>query len=76
MTTEVRADFGMCEESAIGGPPFYCPCNKPAVALLKWRGRSDAPIRGCASCLDHNGKNRGGEVVRYVDDWAHNGEPE
>lgn len=65
----VKAEFGCCEEAALG-IPFYLPCNKSAVAVLRWRGRSDPAIRVCSACLDHNVRNRGGEILRYVDDWV------
>jgi hypothetical protein len=65
---DLKAEFGRCEEAVIGFT-FYAPCNHPAVAVVGWRGRSDPAIRMCAMCLDHNVKNRGGEVIRYVANW-------
>lgn len=65
----LKAKPACCEEAAIG-VPFYAPCNQPAIAVVGWKGRSDAPIRMCAACLNHNVKNRGGEVLRYVEDWT------
>jgi hypothetical protein len=64
----LTAKPGCCEEAALG-LPFYAPCNAPAVAIVGWIGRSDAPIRMCQMCLNHNVHNRGGEVIRHVYDW-------
>lgn len=58
---ELKANPGGCEEAALG-VPFYAPCNQPAEFIVGWEGRSDAPIRMCAACADHNVKNRGGAV--------------
>lgn len=66
----LKAKFACCEEAALLPFPGYIPCNKPAVALVGWKGRSDDPIRMCSMCLDHNIRNRGGEVIRYVEDWS------
>lgn len=65
----LEADPGLCEEAALGFS-FYAPCNKPAVAIVGWKGRSDPAIRMCSMCLDHNIRNRGGQVIRYVEDWS------
>ena len=55
-----------CQEAALG-LPFYAPCNRLAVKMIGWRGRSDTPLRICAMCADHNIRNRGGyEVKPYV----------
>ena len=44
--------------------PFYAPCNKPAVNIVGWKGRSEPPIRMCEACTYHNVRNRSGEIVR------------
>lgn len=62
----LKATPGCCEESALG-LPGYIPCNKPAVSIIRWKGRCDAPIRVCEMCADHNVRNRGAEVVRRFD---------
>lgn len=67
--TPADARFGCCQEAALG-LSFYAPCNKAAIAIVGWRGRRDEPIRMCMNCLIHNVKNRGGEVIRYVEDWT------
>lgn len=58
-----------CMEAAIGGPPdTYIPCGKPAVKIVGWKGRSDAPLPMCLECAYHNVKHRSGviraEVIR------------
>lgn len=53
---------GRCEEASTLSREFYTPCNAPAVYIVGWKGRSDAPIRMCAACTDHNVRNRGGEI--------------
>lgn len=65
---DLKAKFACCEEAALG-IPFYAPCNRPAIAVVGWKGRNDEPIRMCSNCLNHNVKNRGGEILRYVEDW-------
>lgn len=60
---ELKAKPGCCEEAAIC-LSFYAPCNKPAEHVVHWPGRSDAPIRMCAACADHNVRNRGGAILR------------
>lgn len=62
---ELKAKEHCCEECAILPPgiSFYAPCNQPAVAIIKWKGRSDASIRVCASCMDHNVRRRGGMIL-------------
>ena len=57
----LEAAFGKCQEAALG-VPFYLPCNKIAVAVLRWRGRSDPDIRVCPGCLNHNVKNQIGRA--------------
>lgn len=69
MMPDLKADPGRCEEAALGFS-FYAPCNQRAIAVVGWKGRSDKPIRMCAACLNHNVRNRGGEVLRYVEDWT------
>lgn len=51
-----------CEE-AVMGLPFYVPCNQPAVNIVRWKGRSDKPVRMCWGCTDHNVRSRGGEII-------------
>lgn len=70
---DLKAKPGCCEEAALG-VPFYAPCNQPAVAIVGWKGRSDKPIRMCAACMDHNLKNRGGELIRYMSDTPMSGD--
>jgi hypothetical protein len=53
-----------CEEASMFSSAAYIPCNAPAAFVVKWKGRSDAPIRMCEGCADHNVRNRGGEIVR------------
>lgn len=60
----IEAGPNGCQEAALGFPGSYIPCNQPAVSIVGWKGRSDAPIRMCFGCKDHNIRNRGGEVVR------------
>lgn len=60
---ELKADPHCCEEEAAASLDFYIPCNKPALAMIKWKHRADAPIRVCAQCEEHNLKRRGGERV-------------
>jgi hypothetical protein len=59
----LKAAPGRCEEASTLSGKKYIPCNAPAVAIVGWKGRSDAPIRMCAMCEDHNIKNRGGYRV-------------
>lgn len=61
---------GCCQEAALG-IPFYAPCNKPAVNVVGWKGRSDAPVRMCFACTDHNVRHRGGEIVAGTADDVH-----
>jgi len=53
---------GCCQEAALC-IPFYAPCNRPAVSIVRWKGRNEPAIRMCAMCADHNVRNRGGEIV-------------
>lgn len=69
----LKAEPGCCEEAALG-VPFYAPCNKPALAIVGWKGRRDDPIRMCFACMDHNIKNRGGELIRYLSDTPLSGD--
>lgn len=52
-----------CEEASPLSGFAYIPCDKPAVSIVRWKGRSDPPIRMCFGCADHNVRNRGGEIV-------------
>jgi hypothetical protein len=56
----IQAQPGRCEEASVFSTSAYIPCNAPAVAIVGWKGRSDAPIRMCDACEFHNVKNRGG----------------
>lgn len=59
---------GRCQEASPFSGEAYLPCNAPATKVVGWKGRSDAPIRMCGGCADHNVKNRGGEIVHdYVE---------
>lgn len=60
---ELKAVPGGCEEASILSRGFYIPCNRPAVNIVRWKGRTDRPIRMCFGCSDHNVRNRGGEIV-------------
>ncbi len=61
--TPADAKPGCCQEAALG-VPFYAPCNKPAMSIVGWKGRSEPAIRMCEACTYHNVRNRGGEIVR------------
>jgi hypothetical protein len=58
----VAASALYCEEASTLSRD-YIPCGLPAVAVVGWKGRQDAPIRMCEFCADHNVKNRGGYIV-------------
>jgi hypothetical protein len=60
---ELKAKAHRCEEASMLSTSCYIPCNRPAVAIVGWRGRSDPPIRMCEMCEDHNLRNRGGYRV-------------
>lgn len=57
-----------CEEASTLSHNHYIPCNKPAVNIVGWIGRSDTPIRMCQFCSNHNVSNRGGYVVSVYPD--------
>lgn len=59
----LKANEHCCEEASLHSREVYMPCNAPAKLIVGWRGRTDAPIRMCEGCADHNCKNRGGYVV-------------
>lgn len=59
----LKAKEHCCEEASLSSHSFYIPCNKPAVNVVGWKGRSDNPIRMCEFCTDHNVKNRNGYIV-------------
>lgn len=61
MALEAKPDC--CQEAAMGMGDAYFPCNKPAVKVIGWKGRTDQPLRMCEGCADHNVKNRGGYEV-------------
>jgi hypothetical protein len=59
-----------CEEASTLSGQFYIPCNKPAINIVGWKGRSDKPIRMCDMCTYHNVNNRGGEIIQpYNKPW-------
>ena len=60
----LKAKEHCCEEASLASHTTYIPCNNPAVSIVGWKGRSDAPIRMCVACADHNIKNRGGEYIQ------------
>jgi hypothetical protein len=60
---QLKANPHCCEEASLNSHSFYIPCNKPAVSVVGWKGRSDAPIRMCEFCTDHNVKNRNGYII-------------
>lgn len=62
--TVQKANEHCCEEAALHSHTTYIPCNKHAVNIVGWKGRSDAPIRMCEFCTDHNVRNRGGEIIK------------
>lgn len=64
--TELKAKEGCCEEASPMSAQFYIPCNRPAVALVGWKGRDEKPIRMCDQCEYHNVKNRGGYRVEEI----------
>ncbi len=53
-----------CEEASLQSGATYIPCNRHAVNIVGWKGRSDVPIRMCQFCTDHNVSNRGGEIIK------------
>jgi len=61
---DIKANPNCCEEASLLSRNYYIPCNRPAVCIVGWKGRSDTPIRMCEMCTDHNVKNRGGEIIR------------
>lgn len=61
------AKDGCCQEAALG-LPFYAPCNKPAVAIVGWKGRTEPPLRMCKACTDHNVKKRSGVVIETLEE--------
>jgi len=60
---ELKANPHCCEEAALNSTTYYIPCNKPAVSVVGWKGRSDTPIRMCEMCTHHNVNNCGGYIV-------------
>jgi hypothetical protein len=65
---ELKAREHCCEEASTLSHHFYIPCNRPAVAIVGWKGRSDTPIRMCDQCEWHNVHNRGGYRVEAYKD--------
>lgn len=61
-----KAKEGCCEEAVLGFS-FYMPCNEPATQIIGWKGRDDKPIRMCDMCADHNLRNRGGELIKQIE---------
>lgn len=60
----LKAKEHCCEEASMLSHNYYIPCNKPAVSVVGWKGRNDAPIRMCEMCTDHNVRNRNGVIIR------------
>jgi hypothetical protein len=60
---ELKASPDGCAEASTLSGERYIPCNRPAKWVVGWTGRSEAPIRMCEMCADHNVKNRGGFIV-------------
>lgn len=65
---QLKAMPGRCEEASVLSDISYIPCNAPAVAIVGWHGRSDAPIRMCEQCEWHNIKNRGAYRVEAYEE--------
>ena len=65
---ELKANPHCCEEAAMISSAFYIPCNQPARFIVGWKGRAETPIRMCTMCADHNVRNRGGEIIGYLDE--------
>lgn len=62
----LKAKPHCCEEASHLSYNYYIPCNKPAANVVGWKERSDAPIRMCEMCTDHNVRNRNGYIIeRY-----------
>ena len=62
---ELKAGPGRCQEASTLSVAKYIPCNAPATMLVDWAPRTEAAIRMCADCADHN-RNRGGRIVRAL----------
>lgn len=62
-----QASPNCCEEASTQSRASYIPCNAPAINLVGWVGRTQAPIRMCAACTDHNVRNRGGEIIKCLE---------
>ena len=75
MPLPLKAKPHCCEEASTMSGKFYIPCNRPAVAIVGWKGRSEAPIRMCDQCEFHNVKNRGGYRVQAYDAGVHASPP-
>lgn len=59
----IEAKDGCCQEASLHAPEgMYLPCNKPALAVVKFPDES--LCRVCESCLDHAVKNRGAVKTR------------
>jgi len=75
----LKAKEHCCEEASLASHTTYIPCNKPAVNIVGWKGRSDAPIRMCEFCTSHNVNNRGGEIIKSYavasNPWPSNPKP-
>jgi hypothetical protein len=64
---DIKAGPNGCAEASTLSRDRYIPCNRPAKFVVGWTGRSEAPIRMCEMCADHNVKNRGGFIAQpYV----------
>lgn len=63
----IKASEHCCEEASLLSGSLYLPCNVPATKVVRWKGRTDKPVRMCDGCTDHNVRHRGGEVVGDYD---------
>ena len=61
---ELQAGPDRCAEASTLSRDRYIPCNAPAKYVVGWKGRSEAPIRMCEMCADHNVNNRGGFIAQ------------
>ncbi len=69
--SELQAHPNGCQEADLQSHNTYIPCNRAATVIVGWKGRSDAPIRMCDFCAEHNVHNRGGEIRgKFVADPA------
>lgn len=60
--SSLQAHPNGCQEADLQSRETYIPCNNAATVIVGWKGRSDAPIRMCDFCAEHNVRNRGGKI--------------